>query len=175
MKKSILFLTVFLGLLMATAFAQGLPPSANKPVADGIIAKGEYARTVSGAGMNLSLSLSSDGKTLHVALEAPTTGWVAVGLGSLRMDGAFMVLAFDASGTMTISEQTGTGNRHKPNEVNKLSAGFVKETGSNTTLEFSLPVAEYLKDASLRMIMAFGQKDNLNSLHSAYAPIDLKL
>jgi len=85
--------------LMTAVSAQTLAPSALKPVADGLFGAAEYSLTGSYNGMKLGTSLSADGKTLFVALEAPTAGWVAVGLGSLKMNGAFMVLAYDKSGT----------------------------------------------------------------------------
>ncbi len=173
MKKQAGAIIALCGLISAATFAQGLSPSTQKPVADGIINSGEYSRVSSGAGMKLSLSLSADGKTLYAALEAPTSGWVAIGIGSTRMDGAFMVLAFDASGSMTISEQTGSGHSHKPNSAKKLSAGFVKESAGITVLEFALPAVEFVKGTSLKMLMAYGQKDNLNSFHSAYFPVEV--
>jgi len=175
MKKSGISIFIFGIALLVSANAQSLAPGANKPVADGILEPGEYAKIINGADMRLGLSVSSDGKTLYLALEAPTEGWVAIGLGSSRMNGAFMVLGFDAKGRMTISEETGSGHSHKPNAVKTLTAAFVKETAGKTVLEAALPAARYLAGSSLSMILAYGQRDNLNSIHSGYLPVNIPL
>ncbi len=177
MKKAVVFAVVlgFLGFTAASAGAQGLAPSANKPVADGVVGPKEYSMTGTYSGMTLGSSLSSDGKTVYFALEAPTTGWVAIGLGSNRMNGAFMVLASDAKGTTVVSEQTGRGHSHSPNAVKKLASGAVKENKGNTVLEFSLPAAEYIKGTSLQMLIAFGTGDDITTKHEKYASLDLPL
>jgi len=161
--------------LMTAVSAQTLAPSALKPVADGLFGAAEYSLTGSYNGMKLGTSLSADGKTLFVALEAPTAGWVAVGLGSLKMNGAFMVLAYDKSGTPSISEQTGAGHGHKPNTVNILTAGAVKEAGGVTVLEFALPAAGFTGAASLKMLVAYGKNDNFTSIHSKFASTEITI
>jgi hypothetical protein len=157
------------------AFSQALAPSARKPTADGVLKADEYSYLGSYAGMRLGLSVSADGKTLYVALEAQTAGWVAVGLGSQKMEGAFLVLGFEANGKATISEESGIGHFHKPNAVKKLSAGVAKETAGVTVLEFALPAAGLLGGPSLKLMIAYGAADNLMSMHTMYKPLEIPL
>jgi len=124
MKKLLVFAAA--ALLSASVYAQGLAPSASVPSADGSLGSSEYSHSALYGEMTFAASLSSDGKTLYVGLSAPTTGWAAVGLGSLKMNGAFMVLGYDDKGNAVISEETGKGHGHKPNAVKKLTAGAVR-------------------------------------------------
>lgn len=165
-----IIMTVLAGLIIsAGAFAQVLP------VGDGMLAKGEYPISKEGSGMTVGIAVSPDGKTLYMALQAPTDGWVSIGLGSLKMNGAYMVIAFDSNGTQTVSEQTGKGHSHSPNADKKLLSSAVKESGGVTTLEFAVPAAGYLEGNSLKLLAAYGKKDNLTSIHSKYYAVEVPL
>lgn len=169
-------------LILALA-ALALPASAQElriaasgaaaPIADGRIAAGEYATSFERNGIKAWVSLSADGATLYAAIEAPTAGWVALGLGSLKMNGAYMVLAYDASGTPFVSEETGVGFSHRPNADKRLLASAVKEAGTATTLEIALPAKGLADGASLRMLLAYGTRDDRTSKHSLYATAEL--
>ncbi len=125
--------------------------------------------------MTVHLSLSADWKTLYAALEAPTTGWAAIGLGSLKMDGAFLVLGYDAAGTPAVREDTGRGRTHAPNPDRVLTAQAVRETGGRTILEIALPAAPHAAGSSLKLILAYGRRDDFISLHAAYAPAEVPI
>lgn len=173
-KRTALILAAVLAAIYPLA-AQSLKPSAEAPKADGVVADGEYSFTEAYKDMTLHLSLSSDGKVLYVALAAPTSGWVAVGLGSLKMDGAFMVLGYDKAGKAEVSEETGKGRRHSPNSDRRLSSQAVREADGKTTLEFSLPASSHAAGASLRMILAYGRRDDFTSFHAQYAPAEISV
>ncbi len=158
-----------------SAGAQELSPSSAAPAADGVVKPGEYSVVVDRNGMRLGLSLSADGSTLYAAIEAPTTGWVAIGLGSLKMNGAFMVLAYDNAGEAFVSEETGAGYGHKPNPGKRLSASAVKEAGASTTLEFAVPAAGLADARTVKLILAYGKKDDRSSKHSKYASVELPI
>jgi hypothetical protein len=145
------------------------------PVADGSLSANEYRISGTYGGMNLGVTLADDGKTLYVALEVPSTGWVSVGLGSKKMDGAFIVIASDNSGVTVISEETGKGHGHKPNATKILIAQAVKELGGKTVLEFAIPSSAFIKGGNLDLILAYGGKDSLNSFHKKYDKVSLKL
>jgi len=173
MKKLLVFAAA--ALLSASVYAQGLAPSASVPSADGSLGASEYSHSALYGDMTFAASLSADGKTLYAALSAPSTGWVAVGLGSLKMNGSFMVLGYDDKGTTVISEETGKGHGHKPNPEKKLTAGAVRESGAVTVLEFALPSAGFLNDGTLKILTAYGRKDNLTSIHAKYKAFELPL
>jgi len=162
-------LFAFVSQAAAQPSGQAFPPlkaSALVPVADGIVGTSEYSWHGTLKDMKLSLSLSADNSTLYVALEAPTTGWVAVGLGSLRMNGAFMVLAYVNKGAAVISEQTGAGVGHKENKTKALLASAAREANGASVLEYSLPAAAYIAWPSLRLVAAYGRSDNFTSMHA---------
>jgi hypothetical protein len=171
-KKVWLVLIALFGWTWAVG-AQVLQPSNLVPVADGQVQANEYSLRATYSGMVLSASLSQDGTTLYLALEAPTKGWVSIGLGSLRMDGAFMVLAYDAEGKTVISEQTGKGHGHKPNPSTLLTAGAVKENGASTVLEIAVGARKFISGNTIKLLISYGNKDDLTTKHARYAQVEL--
>ena len=168
---SLCLLIALVSPVAAQPSGQAHPPlkaSALVPVADGIVGTGEYSWHGTFKDMKLSLSLSADNSTLHVALEAPTAGWVAVGLGSHKMNGSFMVLAYVDKGAAAISEQTGIAFGHRENKTKLLLAGAAREANGATVLEYSLPAAAYASLPSLKLIAAYGRPDNFSSKHVKY-------
>lgn len=161
------------GSVWAQAAANPLAPSAAAPQADGTVGTAEYPWQATVGDMQLWLSLSTDWSTLHVALRAPTAGWTAVGLGSLKMNGAFMVLGYDDKGKPAVSEQTGVMFGHKENKTVVLLKSAVVEKDGATTLEFSLPAAGHLSQGSLKLILAYGRQDNFTSKHAKYAAVEV--
>lgn len=152
--------------------AQELARSAKAPAADGILGAGEYAYVGEHNGLRLGLSLSADGATLHAGIEAPGAGWVAVGLGTKVMNGAYMILAAEDKGQAVISEELGKGWSHAPSGIRKLLAQAVRESGERTTLEFSVPVREFVKDGRLELILAFNRgSDSLRAKHTGRAQV----
>ncbi len=163
------------GTVWAASAFEPLAPGAVSPQADGMVGAAEYPWHATIGDMQLWLSLSTDSSTLHVALRAPATGWAAVGLGSVKMNGAFMVLGYDDKGKQAVSEQTGVMFGHKENKNAVLLHSAVLEKDGATILEFSLPAAGYLSSGSLKMIVAYGKQDNFTSRHAKYAAAEVPL
>jgi hypothetical protein len=166
----ILALAVLAGLPLA---AQTVVPQAKAPVVDGAILPGEYAWTTGYAGMNFSAALSADGSTLYLALEAPTQGWVSIGLGSMRMNGSYMAIGYDKGGKAVLSEDRGRGVGHSPSGEKKLSSWAIKESGAKTTIEISFPASAFVVQGKLAIIMAYGARDDLTSMHSKYGRFEI--
>ena len=170
MKTKIAILSIALTMLYAfPSVAQTLMPTDIIPVADASVGTAEYSYKIEQNGMVFSLSLSADGTVLYVALDAPASGWVAVGLGSRKMNGAFMVLGYDDKGATAISEETGKGHRHTANDRQILTSQAVKEQNGHTVLEFSVPVAPYIKDGKIDALFAWSKRDKFSAMHSKYA------
>ena len=174
MKKVRLLSLLGLVLCAALAGAQATVPG-ETPKADGAVTVGEYRYSTEWQGIKLGVQLSADRNTLYVAVQAPTAGWVAAGLGSLRMNGAFMVLGYSQGGKGYVSEETGSARGHKPNPGKRLTAWAVSESGSGTVLEFSVPAAGFLKGDSVEMILAYGTKDDFVSKHAKYGSATIPL
>lgn len=173
--KRIVVVMLTLAVLSAAVSAQELGGSTATPTVDGIAAAGEYPTWFERSEIRVGLSLSADGSTLYALVDAPTAGWVAIGLGSLKMDGAFFVLAYvDATGAF-VSEETGYGRSHRPNADKRLKASAVREANGRTTLEIALPSAGLADGASLKALFAYGRKDDRVSRHARYITAELPI
>lgn len=161
MRRALTFM-ILAAFAAATAAAQA-------PVIDGVIAEGEYRFAETKSGIRLASSLSADGRTLFVAVSAATKGWVAFGVGSSRMNGAYMIIAYQEDvGAAVVSEETGVGHSHKPN-AQRVATAVVRERDGVTTLEASFPAASFVQNGQVQAIAAIGARDNLTSLHRARA------
>jgi hypothetical protein len=84
------------------------------PVVDGKVSPGEYSHSQKLMSGKLVLSWQADADGgLYVAVTAMTKGWVAVGLGSTRMEGSTIYIgSVGNDGTPAFSEDTGKGHGH---------------------------------------------------------------
>jgi len=170
--RSIFFLLASLVLGLALS-AETLAPSAAKPKIDGQLAQGEYTVQGDHNGMTIGASLSKDGTVLSLAIQAPTAGWVAIGLGSNFMNGAYLVMAYEAEGKAAVTEQIGVGHSHGLAKGTKLLASAVHSTGGVTTFEFQVKVADFAKGGKLPLIMAYGRSADFVSKHVRYSMMSL--
>jgi hypothetical protein len=156
-------------LLLAAALALGaqgqVAKAAKAPSVDAAVDKGEYALSFSKSGMDFSFALSPDGTKLYAAIEAPTAGWVSLGLGSLRMNGAWMVMGQDKGGKAVVTEQVGKGHGHSDALSAKVLESAVKTTGKRTVMEFAVLAADFVKDGKVDLIYASGG-DGFASFHT---------
>lgn len=164
MKKIVMCIVTLL--MMFCLSAQVLPKGQDAPVSDGIIDPGEYPLIRAAGETDIGIALSSDNSILYLSITAPTEGWVSLGLGSLKMDGAFMVFAFDNKGKPSITEETGRGKSHSVNKTNILISSAVKEAEGKTVLEFAVKSANFFKNGKLDLIAAFGKRDSRTALHA---------
>lgn len=140
------------------------------PRMDGTLQEGEYPSQIELAKMRVSVGYQ--GKTLYMALEGETGGWVALGLGSSRMNQADMIIGFVLRGLPTLREQKGIFHGHRDTEDMKLQAwGMTEEDDPVTTvMELQLPLDDdwLTRDGRIQTILAIGNRDNLRSMHSWY-------
>jgi hypothetical protein len=174
MKAKAIFAGFALALgIAAFAGAQALAVQDAAPVIDGAMQKGEYAQAQAVGPFWLGAALSKDGSTLSIGLAAKSTGWIAVGLGSTRMNGAYIVIGFDSNGNATVSENIGKGHGHSPSGAHKVIASALKTANGQTTLEFSIPAAEYVKSGKLDLILGASNKADLVSFHPLFKGVTL--
>ncbi len=145
------------------------------PKVDGVVGEGEYTLTTDAAGMQLGLSLSTD--TLFVALSCPTTGWVAVGLGSTHMDGAVMYIGFVGSDKGQLKVQQGAGHRHSDTDANAPVRYSLSESNGRTILELALKAPSFIAKGQkkLDLIVAMGGSDSFVAMHKARAGLSINL
>jgi hypothetical protein len=181
MKRSMALVAALVVLAASAGFAQSpsLAVSTNKTTVDGSAAAGEYPYSQDFGKMKLFVNRTAD--ALYVAVAGQTSGWVAFGLGSLRMNGAVMFLAYvDASGKGQLSVQEGKGHSHgdaAQAAKDTVVSYAVKEAGGVTTLEVALKPDAYLKagQTELDVIYAEGSGKSFGPFHMfrGFVPIPL--
>ena len=164
------------GSAVAAGDAGALVAQEEAPVVDGAVAAGEYGVSLQYDGITIGLALVGD--TLHVAAAATTTGWVGVGFGSNKMDGARILFSFvDADGQVFFAEQEGSGHKHNDVTDTVTTAHAVAEADGVTTLEAALPAAFVRASAdesgTFPMIMAYGRRDSVRVVHRFFKSIEL--
>jgi hypothetical protein len=167
----ITLLAVSLAFVAMAGFAQDkLAVGTAAPVVDGVVASGEYALQKDYGQMQISLSRTAD--TLFVAAVAATKGWIAVGLGSPRMDGSAIFMGFvGEDGKVQFASQTGAGHRHSDAAkavADSVVSYSIKESGGKTTLEVALKAAGYVKagQSALDLIYAIGPQKSFSPYHT---------
>ena len=181
MRRSLvlLFSLVLITALGAAAFAQSLATTANKTAVDGVVNAAEYSYSKTFEGFTLHANRTSD--ALYLAVVGDTTGWVAVGLGSMRMDGSTIFMGFVGSDKkVQFKVQAGNGHSHKDASADASASVVsyaIKEAGGKTTLELQLKPGPYLKSgqASLDTIYAMGTEKSFIPRHFMRGAISIPL
>jgi hypothetical protein len=176
---ALLFSLMLLTALGAAAFGQSLAPTRNKTVVDGVVNAAEYSYSKSFEGLTLYANRTANG--LYLAVVGETTGWVAVGLGSLKMDGSTIFMGFVGSGgKVQFKTQAGSGHSHR--DVGADVAATVvkyamKEAGGKTTLEIELKPASYVKSgqSTLETIYALGTEKSFIPRHFVRGALSIPL
>lgn len=160
----------FLSLQLLTAAMAFVAAAAvcaqSKPVADGIVQSGEYSiEKVDGA---MRLYASFDSNRIYIAAVGRTSGWIAVGVDSRRMDGAKIFMGYFANGKETFSTQVGERHRHKETTEFSVLAHAVAESNGVTTIEIVLDRSAYLgpNQTTIDVIYAMGSSDTFRQYHS---------
>lgn len=180
MRKNVLFI----GLLMVLAsfiWAGGAQEVTPQESDDGY----KYITTE-----DLEFRWMIEGENLKVEVTAPTTGWVSVGFDATRAmkDGDF-IIGFVKDGSLTISDQYGTGAfTHKPDVdiggTRDIVSASGTESDGSTTLEFVIPLdsgdeydAELKPDSQHTVLFAYGPDgaDDLSTKHAFRAKVTLQL
>ncbi len=177
-KQTVLFV---LGLLLAVALTSGAQETQKLALTDvpakvdGVFAEKEYSFVTEAAGMKLGLTWTAD--ALFVGLSAPTTGWVAAGLGGAKMDGAIMYIGYVIGNETQLKVQKGAGHRHADLETNAPARFAMKEADGQTVLELELNPTGLIArgQKTLDIVMAMGSTDSFISLHKARAAISVEL
>jgi len=113
------------------------------------------------------LEWSIDSGSLTITFTAETDGWVAVGLGSNRMDGANIFIGYNKDGEPAFREDIGSGHSHREAEVQRPVKFEVTESNGMTVMSFTVAASDFVKtgQTTLPFIVAYGSRDNFNSIH----------
>jgi len=159
-------LVVLLAGVAVGAFSQErLAVSSTKPSVDGVVQAGEYTYNHD-FDHKLTLSASRTDDTLYFAVVGHTDGWVAVGLGSKKMDGSVIFMGFvDTNGKVSFRTETGKGRRHTnaPADISAFVTSYaMKQAGGTTTLEVAVKAAAFIKQGQSSLDVIFGMGDGRN-------------
>ena len=172
-----LFLAIAIGVtLLATAAAEDRLIVSNLGARiDGVISPDEYGLSIEMP--RAALYLNRTEKVLSVAVQSKLKGWVAVGLGSQRMDEASIYIGYVKSGDGVFASQIGRGHGHSDAQVAQPIAFELKEDRNGTVLELSFPAEAFLSTGSnrLNLIVACGKRDGLSSYHSMRRGLEIRL
>ena len=156
-------------------------------VADGTISDGEYAASAKIGPM--TIWWHNDAEFLYIAAEAPTNGWVSVGLDPVeKMKGAnYLIAAFD--GEPKIEDGFGTapvGNAHPADTTlggrDDIADFAVVERNGRTLFEAKIPLdSGDIYDKPLQVgqeypiIVAYGNADEFTTPHAFRGAGNLRL
>jgi hypothetical protein len=156
-------------------FAQKLPGSSPAATVDGVIAANEYALVVPLDTATLYATRTAD--TLFLALEAQTTGWVALGAGSAKMDQAWIYIGYVTGDQAVLAPQQGAGHGHKDASGAPQVKYKLGEREGRTTLELAFRSADLIASGQteLACLVAYGSADNLSSYHAFRRAVTIQL
>lgn len=175
MNKHLVLILILLSLGLTLASAQKLPITPSSVNVDGLISEKEYALTVPLEKMTVVITRTAD--TLFIGLSAQTKGWVALGFGSERMDGAHLFIATVSDGTASLSQQLGSGHSHKEISENLAIDYAIVEDSGRTTLEMALKTSDVIAigQKEIAILVSFGGTDKITAHHSARDHITFQL
>ena len=145
------------------------------PTADGVISPGEYSNeSVDGP---VHLYSRFDSTRIYLAVEGRTSGWVAIGLSSRRMNGAQIFMGFVSNGRPEFSTQAGARHSHSESSDFAAVEHGIGESGGTTTMELVLDRASFLGPAqsTLDVIFALGSSDSFRQYHSFRSSTSLRI
>lgn len=155
-------------------------------VADGVVSDGEYAHEQSVG--DFALSWVNDAEHLYVAMSAPGTGWLSIGIDpENRMAGANFVIGAVTSGGVIMWDAYGLApvgpNHPADTDVGGtddiLTAGGTEQDGT-TIIEFQIPLDsgdEYDKPlasgSAYDVLIATGVSDEFSARHNFRAATEI--
>lgn len=157
-----------------------LPSTGTVPTVDGTIGEDEYPNTTT---INaIQVWWFNDGESLSVALQAPTDGWVGIGLDpeTMMMGADFKLGAVLEGGETRVTDAFGIGPSgpvHPPDEelggTDDIEESMVVTEDSVTRFEFRIPLdSGDENDKPLEpgntypIIVAYGPSDEYNAYHA---------
>ena len=144
------------------------------PTLDGVVSSGEYQFSGTYGTMKLSATLGSD-DTLYLAVEAPTSGWVGIGVGGRVMKGSRLFLGATQDGKAAFIEKAGVGHFYANAKELVVKKWAVKTVGSDTVLELSMPSGSAIWKGQISLIGAYSNSPSFDAMHRGKASLSLSV
>jgi hypothetical protein len=174
MKRSILIALTIAFVSLGLSAQTTLSKTDKIPTLDGAVSSGEYQFTGSYGNMKLSATLGSD-DTLYLAVEAPTSGWVGIGVGGRIMNGSRLFLGAVQSGKAAFIEKAGVGHFYTDAKELVVKKWAVKTVGADTVLELSIPSSSAIWKGQISLICAYSNSPSFDAMHRAKASLSLSV
>lgn len=152
---------------------------------DGTVEDGEYPNRISDKSTGMELHFLVGPVLLYVGLEAPGTGWLAVGFDAqLGMAGANIVIAAVSGGELVIEDHYGSSRTsHRKDEINHVLFAAGREDPAGAKVEFAIPLESgdpqdrpLAKGGTYRVILAYQKSsDSFRTRHTRRATLELVL
>jgi hypothetical protein len=156
---------------------QSLAVSSHAPKTDGVLNADEYSYVKDAGKMKVYLDRNAD--TLFVGVVGNTSGWVAVGLGSPRMNESDIFMGFVLDGKVQFKPQLGVGHSHRDDTSlsDTVVSYAMKSENGKTTLELALKASSYMEkgQAALDLIYAMGSQASFTAMHSFFGSLEIPL
>lgn len=153
--------------MLGGLFAEStLAKSAALPSIDGTIGATEYQYSGSVSGIKVFATLGTD-DLLYIAVEAPSSGWVAAGVGGLVMNGSRLFLGAVQDGKPAFLEKAGVGHFYADAKQLVVKKWAVKTQGEDTVLELSLPASAAVWKGQVDAIFAYSKTPSFTNKHAA--------
>ena len=104
---------------------------------------------------------------LYIAVEAPSSGYVAAGVGGLVMNGSRLFFGATQNGKPAFLEKAGVGHFYEDAKEVVVKKWAVKTKGEDTVLELSLPSGKALWKGQINAIFAYSKSPSFDSKHVA--------
>jgi hypothetical protein len=170
MKRTALVIAAAIIAAVEASAQASLTASATLPKVDGTIGSGEYAYESTIKGMKVGATLGTDGM-LYLAVQAPTSGWVAVGTGGLIMNGSRLFFGAVQDGKPSFSEMAGAGHGAVPAKSQVVKKWAVASAGGATTLELVLASTDAVWKGSVNSILAYSVVPDFRARHKVYGSV----
>lgn len=166
MKRFSLFAIIAL-VLAGGSFAQAtLTKSSTLPTLDGVIGASEYQYSGTVSGMKIAATLGAN-DVFYLAVEGPTAGYVASGVGGLVMNGSRLFFGATQDGKPAFLEKAGVGHFYGDAKELVVTKWAVKTVGNDTVLELSMPAGKALWKGQINAIFAYSKSPTFSSKHVA--------
>ena len=140
---------------------------------DGTVDSGEYRIETASEQMRIYATDSQD--SLFLACSAPTGGWVALGVGSMRMNGAAIFIGYVTDGKAEFRSDLGRGHNHRESDDFTVVSYALEETEGRTVLELELLKSGIPYSNPLKLLVGYGDKDDFRAYHRYRSALSLDL
>jgi hypothetical protein len=174
MKRFILVASFIAAAALGLSAQSSLTKTDKLPTVDGSIANGEYQYESSVSGMKVLATLGTDGN-LYLAIEAPTSGWVALGVGGKVMNGSRLFFGAMQADKSAFVEKLGRGHFYVDAKDLVVTKWAVKSSESSTTLELVLPASAAVWKGQVNLIFAYSSSPDFTTRHKARGATSLTI